>query len=150
MRTIQKAFPENGPTAVREEIVLILTSEFVGANEGQINKMYDYRTAPNKQVVEASITQTGGIPFSGGPMHNGPYYDFALDIRVRHDNTPAGLRDAEIALGELTLAIWKILHETPATTYRSVTAFLPDSMPGNPREMQDIRIAYMFIRVNPN
>lgn len=146
--TIERLVPENDPNTVRTEIAAIITGSLVGSGDGQIRSMYDYRTLPNLTAIEASITYFGGLPMQS-PFLGGPYYNFVLDVRVKHDNTPAGLESAENAVVQLSKAIWLLLSTTEATSYKDLYPYSEDQFPGAPSEVVNIRRGYLFIRVIP-
>lgn len=146
--TIERQVPENDPNDVRVEIGGIISANLVGSGNGQIRTLYDYRTLPNLTAVEASITYFGGIPVQS-PLVGGPYYNFILDVRVQHDNTQAGLENAEQALVGIMRSLWLLLMSEEAATYKDLYPYTEDQTPGAPSEVSNIRRGYMFIRVEP-
>jgi hypothetical protein len=115
----------------------------------QADKVYGYRTLPNKLNKSVYLTYVGGastrlVTGSGGID---PYYDFAAVIVVKHDGSESSLEAAEQAANTIENTIVNTLHETRNSYWYFVEFFRPSIRPGAPPELPSTRYGEVYIRL---
>jgi hypothetical protein len=113
----------------------------------EANKVYGYRTWPDKLDVSVSLTYLGGSPSGGTTGGRDHYYDFSAVLGAKHNNTEATLEAAEEALNDVENVIVDTLYKSKNSLWFNCDFPRPSSRPPSPFERPKTRFGEVFIRV---
>lgn len=119
-----------------------------------VRKVYGYRILPLKLTTAVSVTYMGGKPefgVFGSSSQDGDdgYFNYALSVVVKHNNTESELESAEQVLNEIESRIFdSIVGSEESGFWHNVTVERPSARPPSPTTAVNYRYGEIYLRVH--
>lgn len=137
----------HNPNAVLDRIKTVLDAALVPTF---VNGGYDYLTEPGKFAKYYVISFMGQVPMEMTAANDSlmGHQNIGMAVFVKHDKTPAGLRQAERDLNDIEHATIEALNASRSTVeYHKIIFPFTSARPRAPVESPEVRIAEMPFRV---